>query len=183
MEHFLRFPPYVCVSVMETFRGRPLMLGENVAVILCFWGGGVLKIPWKSSSFWSLRLLNHPDRLLLVMQFFENRTDMNFLQINYTIRRLSSCLRAFYQSHRSAVILLTVTLFSRLLFWFPSNVTHVGLSLISPSSDSSSWYHHHQNCKLTELCLLLMRSLRGVFLESYYFASIITSETALFSSN
>lgn len=28
MEHFLRFPPYVCVSVMETFRGRPLMLGE-----------------------------------------------------------------------------------------------------------------------------------------------------------
>lgn len=40
MEHFLRFPPYVCVSVMETFRGRPLMLGENVAVILCFWGGG-----------------------------------------------------------------------------------------------------------------------------------------------
>lgn len=98
MEHFLRFPPYVCVSVMETFRGRPLMLGENVAVILCFWGGGVL---------------NHPDRLLLVMQFFENRTEMNFLQINYTI---SSCLRAFYQSHRSAVILLAVTLFSRLLF-------------------------------------------------------------------
>lgn len=127
-----------------------------------FVGGGFLKIPWKSSSFWSLRLLNHPDRLLLVMQFFENRTEMNFLQINYTIRRLNSCLRAFYQSHRSAVILLTVTLFSRLLFWFPSNVTHVGLSLISPSSDSSSWYHHHQNCKLIELCLLLMRSLRGV---------------------
>lgn len=43
MEHFLRFPPYVCVSVMETFRGRPLMLGENVAVILCFLGVFFLK--------------------------------------------------------------------------------------------------------------------------------------------